>query len=171
MAPTSAIFYFTADLNIGRDFIRGVPIYAFHAGGSFQGGWSSTGVSSRGGFEHIMEIVNPQVPVHIAMPRKKALEVFPVNKTVEKINIYAFKPVSGNSSQSGGGYMTGTTIGMSIKLLKVTRHTPILQWAGLPALAQVQRSALEKQADIGPREVNIPIAVSFAAVEGEVSEY
>jgi hypothetical protein len=156
--PPSAMYYFDANLTNGRDFIRGLPMYAIHAGSSYDGGWQSNSITGFGGFQHMLWTVNVQVPLHIAMPRMVANQNFGLNKEFQKLAIYAFKPMPGASWQADGGYLVGASIALVIKEFRVVKHTPIMQWKGLPALAQVQRNVLEKR--LG-RETYAPVAVTL----------
>lgn len=151
-------YYFDANLTNGREFFRGIPMFAVHVGQSPNGGWSSSTVDGFGGFQQMMWTVNVQVPVHLAMPRFYANQYFTKGKEYQKLAIYAFRPMSGTSWQSDGGYMVGASIALVIKELKVVSVNPILQWKGLPPPVQVQKNYLEKK--LG-REAYIPMAVTL----------
>jgi len=163
MAPTST-FYFDANATTTKDFIRGIPMFAVHAGQGREQGWESATVTSKAGFESITAKMNPQVPVYLAMPRTYAGRYFTKDRVYSKLAIYAFKPVSGSSSMNGG-YMVGASIALVLKEVKVVDVVPIPQWKGLPIPPQVQKNYLEKL--IG-RETYIPVVVSLFVMQGDV---
>ncbi|HTK38103.1 MAG TPA: hypothetical protein VL325_06395 [Pyrinomonadaceae bacterium] len=169
MAPSiTSRFYFNGNAPIHNDLIRDLPIFAVTVGDNFAGGWASASADSKMALENIMNVVNVQVPVHVAMPRIYAHQYFNVGKEYPKLSIYAFRPMPGQSWQSDGGYMVGPSIAMVIKQISVTKITPIHGWTGLPAIAQVQKNYLERK--IG-NEAYAPMAVSlFVAGDTEVVE-
>lgn len=166
MAPTmTSTYYFDANATSQKDFFQGIPMFAVHAGGGNENGWESAGVTSKAGFDFIAAKMNPQVPVHIAMPRSYAGRYFTKDREYSKVAIYAFRPVPGSSWQSDGGYMVGASIALVLKQVKVMNVVPIPQWKGLPSIPQVQRNHLEKL--IG-RETYIPVAVTCFVMQGDV---
>lgn len=168
MAPSvTSTYYFNGNAPIHHDLIRDLPIIAVTVGDSFATGWASATANSKNSFENLMNVVNVQVPVHLAMPRFYAKQYFTVGKEYPKLAIDAFKPIPG-LSWLNGGYMTGVPITMVIRQISVTKLTPILGWSGLPAMPQVQMRYLEQK--IG-REAYAPVAVSlFVAGDAEVIE-
>lgn len=169
MAPSvTSTFYFNGNAPIHHDLIRDLPIIAVTVGDNFAAGWASATANSKQALENMMNVVNVQVPVHLAMPRFYAHQYFTVGKEYPKLSIYAFKPIPGQSWQVNGGYMVGPTIAMIIKEISVTSLTPIHGWSGLPAMPRVQMNYLEQK--IG-REAYAPVAVSlFVAGDTEVVE-
>lgn len=163
MAPTST-YYFDANATSEREFFRGIPMFAVHTGGGYEHGWESGGVTSKAGFDFMAEKMNPQVPVHLAMPRTYAGRYFTKDREYSKVAIYAFKPVT---RSWGDSYMVGATIALVLKEVKVVSVVPIPQWKGLPATPQVQKNYLEKL--IG-REAYTPVAVSLFVMQGDVVE-
>lgn len=156
MAVTSP-FYFDATAS-GKSFTRGIPMFAVSIGESLAQGWQSANIQDFAGYEALMDRVNVQVPVHLAMPRLFANATFQVGATFEKIAVSAFRP------RNSTDYMSGSTITLVIKNVKVLSLTPILQWQGLPIPPQVQKNFLEKK--IG-RETYIPMAVKLWVYEAE----
>jgi hypothetical protein len=163
MAPTST-FYFDANATAKKDFFRGIPMFAVHAGSGYENGWESGEVTGKGGFDFIAAKMNPQVLVRIAMPRTYAGRYFTKDREYSKVAIYAFKPVYGSASLNGG-YMVGASIALVLKEVKVIDVVPILQWKGLPGMPQVQKNYLEKL--IG-RETYAPVAVTCFVMQGDV---
>jgi hypothetical protein len=165
MAPTST-YYFDANATAQKEFFRGIPMFAVHAGSGYEHGWESGEVTSKAGFDFMAGKMNPQVPVHIAMPRTYAGRYFTKRREYAKLAIYAFKPVHG-SSWLNGGYMVGASIALVLKEVKVVNVVPIQQWKGLPIPPQVQKNYLEKL--IG-RETYVPVAVTLFVLQGDVVE-
>ena len=164
MAPTST-FYFDANATTQKDFFRGIPMFAVHAGSGYEHGWESGEVTSKAGFDSIAGRMNPQVPVFLAMPRTYAGRYFTKGREYSKVAIYAFKQVYGSSSQNGG-YMVGASIALVLSQVRVVDVVPILQWKGLPIPPQVQKNYLEKL--IGGREAYAPVAVTLFVPQGDV---
>jgi hypothetical protein len=163
MAPTSN-FYFDG-MAYGKDLIRGLPMFAVHTGQSTDTGWDSAGVNDVGGFRMMMEIVNVQVPVFLAMPRMYQTTFFTKDRSYSKLTVSAYRQVPGSLSGTNGGYLTGASIALVLHDVRVVDVKPIMQWKGLPIPPQVQKNFLEKK--IG-RETYIPVAVQLFAVEGDV---
>lgn len=163
MAPTSN-FYFDS-MAYGKDVYRDLPAFAIHAGQTIEGGWASAGVSDVGGFRRIMEIVNPQVPVFLAMPRMIQTSYFAKGRGYSKLSVYAYRQVPGSLSGTNGGYLQGASIALVLKEVTVVEVSPIMQWRGLPIPPQVQKNYLEKK--IG-RETYIAVAVQLFAQQGDI---
>ncbi|HWA56115.1 MAG TPA: hypothetical protein VG692_02620 [Gemmatimonadales bacterium] len=163
MAPTSN-FYFDG-MAYGKDVIRDLPMFAIHTGQGTETGWRSAGVSDASGFRMLMEIVNPQVPVYLAMPRMYQTNFFTKDRTYSKLSVYAYRQVYGSLSGVNGGYLMGASIAMVLQDVRVVDIKPIMQWKGLPIPPQVQKNYLEKK--IG-RETYIPVAVQLFASQGDV---
>jgi hypothetical protein len=113
-----------------------------------------------------MEIVNPQVPVHLAMPRLFASQFFKPKSQYSSVSLTAFKPLRGNGFESGVGYMTGSPVTMVLHNVMVNSVVPILQWQGLPIPPQVQKNYLEKK--IG-REAYAPVEITMFVQWGEIA--
>jgi len=150
MATTSP-FYFSAAAH-GSKMIQGIPMFAVTIGASYAQGWQSGEISNFGGFKAMMDRVNVQVPVYLAMPRLYAESTFKVGQEYDKVSVIAFRPI--NSSD----YMSGATITLVLNQIKVVSAAAIFQWKGLPIPPQVQKNYLEKK--IG-RETYIPTAVAL----------
>ncbi len=163
MAPTSN-FYFDA-MAFGKDLIRDLPMFAVHSGQTTDSGWSSAGVNDAGGFRMMMDIVNPQVPVFLAMPRMYQNNYFVKGRSYSKLTIYAYRQTNGLTWGANGGYLMGASIALVLKDVQVMDVKPIMQWKGLPIPPQVQKNYLEKK--IG-RETYIPVAVQLFASQGDV---
>ena len=161
----TSTFYFDATATSAKDFFRDIPIFAVHAMTEFPAKWESGEVTSRGEFQEMMGRLSPQVPLYLAMPRVIAGRYFTKDREYKKIAIYAFRPVSGSSWQSDGGYMVGATIALVIQNVQVKEVVPIMQWKGLPAPPQVQKNYLERK--IG-RETYAPVAVKLWCSQGDV---
>lgn len=163
MAPTSN-FYFDA-MAYGKDVIRDLPMFAIHTGQNTSTGWTSAAVNDVGGFRMMMDIVNPQVPVFLAMPRMYQNNYFAKDRTYEKLSVYAYRQVPNSLSGANGGYLVGQSIALVLQQVRVVDVRPIMQWQGLPIPPQVQKNYLEKK--IG-RETYIPVAVQLFAMQGDV---
>jgi hypothetical protein len=160
-------YYYNANAPAKNDLIRDIPVIAVHAGEAVGSQWQSNQVQDAGGFQSITWIVNPQVPVHIAVPRPIAQQYFQPGKTYEKLSVYAFRPMPGASWQSDGGYMVGATIALVFKPVMVQTVSPIMQWKGLPPMPQVQRNYLEKKFG---RDAYVPVDVKFFAQQADIFE-
>jgi hypothetical protein len=143
MAPTST-YYFDANATSGREFFRGIPMFAVHAGFGREQGWDSARVTSKAGFEDLVSRINVQVPVYIALPMTFAGRYFTKGRNYTKVAIYAFKYMRGQSWHSDGGYMVGATIALVLKDVTVVDVVPVPGFKGLPIPPQVQKNYLEK---------------------------
>jgi hypothetical protein len=157
-------FYFDA-MAYGKDVYRDLPMFAIHAGQATDAGWASAGVRDVGGFRMVMEIVNPQVPVFIAMPRMVQTSYFPKDRSYGKLSVYAYRQVYGSLSGMNGGYLQGSSIALVLKDVRVVDVRPIMQWGNLPIPPQVQKNYLERKMG---RETYIPVAVQLFAAQGDV---
>lgn len=164
MTATSP-YYFDAAAR-GSQFYQDIPTFAIHAGPSVGRGWASAEADSPGRFAAIMEIINPQVPVHLAMPRYYANQFFKPNTQYSSVSLSAFKPLRANGFESGSGYMTGNPVTMVLENVMVKSIVPILQWNGLPIPPQVQKNYLEKK--IG-REAYAPVAITLFVEWGRIA--
>jgi len=164
MTATSP-YYFDAAAR-GSQYYQDIPTFAIHAGQNVNGGWMSAEVKDAGGFSFIMGIINPQVPVHLAMPRYYANKYFTPRSTYSSITLVAFKPLRANGFESGSGYMTGPSITLVLENVIVNSVVPILQWKGLPIPPQVQKNYLEKA--IG-REAYAPVEITLGVMTGRIA--
>ena len=164
MTATSP-FYFDAAAR-GSQFYQDIPTFAIHAGQDVSGGWMSAQVKDAGGFSFMMGIINPQVPVHLAMPRHYANQFFKPKSQFSSVSLSAFKPLRANGFESGSGYMTGTPVTMVLENVMVLSVVPILQWNGLPIPPQVQKNYLEKK--IG-REAYAPVEITLFVQSGRIA--
>lgn len=150
MSNTSS-FYFHANAKGESlsDFVREIPTFAFHIGGSPGGSpWESSFAKSTGGLRAIVDRVNYQVPVHIAIPQPVSASHFPAGKEYSKLIIYAYQYVPSMKWQHGG-YMA--TSGGTRSIALVFRDVKVLssrfmtqQWKSLPELNEGQRHHLDK---------------------------
>lgn len=138
-------FYFDANLTSAKDFIRGIPMFAVHAGQTYTSYWDTSDAEDFVDLQNIVAKVNPQVPVHLAMPRLYADHHFPKGAIWEKVAVTACRPMPGASWQPDGGYRAGGNIVMVIQNMAVTAVTPIPQFKGLPIPPAVQKNYLERQ--------------------------
>ena len=153
MATTSP-YYFSATAN-GKTMIQGIPMFAVTIGAGYSQGWQSEVIRDFGGFKAMMDRVNVQVPVYLAMPRLYAASTFKVGQAYDKVAVTAFKPI--NSTD----YMSGASITLVLNQVEVVSAASIFQWKGLPIPPQVQKNYLEKK--IG-RETYIPTAVALSVL-------
>ncbi len=165
MTATSLMYFDSAAR--GAQFHQDIPTFAIHAGQSVNGGWDSWDCQTPGDFTQIMNIVNPQVPVHLAMPRYYATKYFQPNTQYSSVSVSAFKPQRGSSGlETGQGYMVGNPVAMVLHNVQIKTVVPILQWKGLPIPPQVQKNYLEKA--IG-REAYAPVQITMFVEWGEVA--
>jgi hypothetical protein len=157
MTATSP-FYFDVTAH-GKVMVRDQSTFAITTGENMSRGWESADITDYFGFKSIMDRVNVQVPVYLAMPRVYAQGTFQVGQQFDKVLVTAFKQVNAMS------YMMGASITIVLQNVKVLSHTPIMQWAGLPIPPQVQKNYLEKK--IG-RETYIPSAVKLWVYQADV---
>ena len=164
MTATSP-YYFDAAAR-GNQYYQDIPTFAIHTGQDVDDGWLSAKVTDAGGFSWMMTIVNPQVPVYLAMPRYYANKYFQPRATYSSVTLNAFRPLRGNGFESGLGYMTGNPVTMVLENVMVKAVVPILQWKGLPIPPQVQKNYLEKA--IG-REAYAPVEIELWVQQGRIA--
>jgi hypothetical protein len=150
MSVTSSFYYHAnAKGESLSDFVREIPTFAFHIGGSpGNGPWESSFVRSRGGLTSLVHRINYQVPVHIAIPQPVTERHFPAGKEYSKLTIYAYQFVP-SMNWLNGGYMAtsgGTSsIALVFRQVKVLSSRPMTQqWKSLPELNEGQRYHLDK---------------------------
>lgn len=164
MTATSMMYFDSAAR--GSQFYQDIPTFAIHAGSSMGALWDSWDCQTPGDFKQIMNIVNPQVPVFLAMPRYYASKYFQPKAQYSSVSVNGFKPQRGSSGlETGQGYMTGNPVTMVLHNVMVRNVTPIMQWSKLPIPPQVQKNHLEKA--IG-RETYIPSQIEMLVEWGEV---
>lgn len=95
--------YFVGAVPQGKIIEQDIPIFGFQTGKTVMNPWPSVKAETRDEFKDLTIVVNPQVSLHFAMPKKTALMFFPINKKYEKVTLDAYKPNS-------GGYMSGSVI-------------------------------------------------------------
>lgn len=134
-----AILYYNGNAPGPKDLIRDIPIYAFHPGKTLTDPWASAPARSREDLRVLAAMVNPQVPVHIALPSRYANQVFKAKTRYEKLVLQAFSHVNSLS------YMTGASFTIVFSNVKVEDVKPVMQYYGMPALVPDQRNHLEKK--------------------------
>lgn len=158
-------FYFDA-MAYGKDlFLRDLPMFAIHTGQSVAAGWDSARATDAGGLRMLMEIVNPQVPVFVAMPRLVQASHFAKDRSYSKLSMYAYRG-GYDPSDVNGGYRLGSSTVLVLKNVKVMDVQPIMLWGNLPTPPDVQKTYLEKKMG---REAYMAAAVKLFASTGDIA--
>jgi hypothetical protein len=161
---TTSRFYFDA-MAYGKDVFRDLPMFAIHAGQSTSEGWDSATATDVGRFRMVMQIVNPQVPVFLAMPRPVQAAYFPKDRTYSKLTVSAYRQIASSLSLGNGGYLQGFSFALVLKDVKVMEVRQIMQWGNLPNPPDVQKNYLERKMG---REAYFPVAVRLFASNGNI---
>lgn len=164
MTATS-LCYFDSAVR-GAQFHQDIPTFAIHAGSGLEKAWDSWNCQTPGDFKQIMIVVNPQVPVYLALPRYYADKYFQPKVSYTSVSVIGFKPYKDSSGdESGQGYRIGNPVTMVLHNVMVKAVDTIYQWGTLPKPPMVQKNYLEKA--IG-RQAYIPVQVTLWAQWGEV---
>ena len=112
-------YYFVADLPYGTILARDIPVFGFRTGDKVTTPpWPSAEAATDMGLKVLATRINPQVPVHFAMPVVTARNFFPFGRRFDKIILYAYK------QNSIDGYMTGTSVAVVFRNVQVKSHSP-----------------------------------------------
>lgn len=149
--------YFVGTLPQGKIIEQDIPIFGFQTGKTVMNPWPSAKAETRDEFKDLTIVVNPQVSLHFAMPKKTALMFFPINKKYEKVTLDAYKPNS-------GGYMSGSVIRIVFTAVSVQFHSQINDF---PIPAGVQKRYFETDKGMG-RDFLIGYSVKLSVQRAEV---
>lgn len=137
MGQQKSHYYFVGELLEKEE--RELPVFGFHSGKPPSLDWDSAKALNKDDFNNLLAVINPQVPVFFAMPKKTAQKVFPAKGSFEKVILNAWKVAS--KGANGDGYMEGTPILIKFSKVTVQDHSDA---ASFPFTGDVQRARVEK---------------------------
>ena len=150
-------YYFVASIR-GKDFIQGIPVYAFTEGDTYARGWTSNSVDNKGGFKTLAARISGSRMISLAIPQIFANGKFPLKEGFTKMTIDAYY-----SSAREKTYMFGMSITTLLQDLNVYRKQPIENWKGIPEPTGAQRKYLEENV----QNWSLPVGITLFVNDGQ----